>query len=101
MKVQFDSLNQVDLQVSTVNDSTSTHNLTARITVVGDHVNNFTNGQVMRGDVQVATFSLWSTKSPSVNFNEVDLSEQCTILNEINSFITNVNQLVKTQPIHW
>lgn len=101
MKVQFDSLNQANLQVSTINDSTSTYNITAQITVIGDHVNNFTDGRVMRGDLQVATFSLWSTKSPSVNFNEVEISEQCTILNEIHSFITNINQLVKTQPIHW
>lgn len=101
MKVQFDSLNQASLQVSTVNDSTSTYNLTAQITVVGDHVNNFTDGQVMRGDLQVATFSLWSTKSPSVNFNNVEYSEQCLILNEIHSFIINTNELVKIQPIRW
>ena len=101
MNVQFDSLIQSDLQVSTISDSTSTYNLTAQITVAGDRVNNFANGQVMRGDVPVATFSLWSTKSPSVNFNEVEYSEQCLILNEIHSFIINTNELVKTQPIHW
>ena len=101
MNVQFDSLIQSDLQVSTINDSNFTYNLTAQITVVGDRVTNFANGQVMRGDVSVATFSLWSTKSPSVSFNEVEYSEQCVILDEIHSFIININELVKTQPIHW
>lgn len=99
MTTQFDSLVRANVKVSNANDTTSSYTITAEAQVAHSNVENFNNGQVMKGETYVATFNRWSAQNLNVTFNNVEAEEQCAILGEINAFVDSVEALVQTQTI--
>lgn len=99
MNAQFDSLIRANVKVSNANDTASAYTITAEAQVAQGNVENFNNGQVMKGEMYVATFNRWSAQNLNVTFNNVEGDEQCAILAEINAFVASVETLVVAQPI--
>jgi hypothetical protein len=99
MTTQFDSLIRANVKVSNANDTASAYTITAEAQVANGNVENFNNGQVLKGEMYVATFNRWSAQNLNVTFNNVEAEEQCAILAEINAFIRDVEALVLTNPI--
>lgn len=99
MTVQFDSLIRANVKVSNANDTTSAYIITAEAQVANGNVENFTAGQVMKGEVYVANFNRWSAKSLNATFDNVEAEERCAILTEINAFVESVEALVLANPI--
>ena len=100
MNTQFDSLIRANVKVSNTNDTASAYVITAEAQVAQGNVENFNNGQVMKGETYVATFNRWSAQNLNVTFNNVEAEEQCDVLNEINAFVASVDALVEAQPIN-
>ena len=99
MTTQFDSLIRANVKVSNANDTASAYVITAEAQVANSNVENFNNGQVMKGEMYVATFNRWSAQNLNVTFNNVEAEEQCAILAEINAFVTSIEALVKVREI--
>ena len=96
MNTQFDSLIRANVKVSNANDTTSAYTITAEAQVAQGNVENINNGQVLKGENCVATFSRWSAQNLNVIFNNVETAEQCVILAEINAFVESVEALAST-----
>lgn len=101
MTTQFDSLIRANVKVSNANDTASAYTITAEAQVAQGNVENFNNGQVLKGEVSVATFNRWSAQNLNVTFNKVEAEEQCAILAEINAFVESVETLAQTQTINF
>ena len=99
MNTQFDSLIRANVKVSNANDTASAYVITAEAQVVNSNVENFNNGQVIKGEMYVATFNRWSAQNLNVTFNNVEAEEQCAILAEINAFVASVEELAASQSI--
>lgn len=99
MNTQFDSLIRANVKVSNTNDTVSAYTITAEAQVAQGNVENFNNGQVMKGETYVATFNRWSEQNLNVTFNNVETAEQCVILAEINAFVESVEVLAKAKEI--
>lgn len=99
MNTQFDSLIRANVKVSNANDTTSAYTITAEAQVANGNVENFNNGQVLKGETYVATFNRWSAQNLNVTFNNVEAEEQCEALNAVNAFISSVESLVVEQPV--
>lgn len=99
MTTQFDSLIRANVKVSNANDTASAYVITAEAQVANGNVENFNNGQVMKGETYVATFNRWSAQNLNVTFNNVEAEEQCAILAEINAFVASIEALVKVREI--
>ena len=99
MNTQFDSLIRANVKVSNANDTASAYTITAEAQVANGNVENFNNGQVMKGETYVATFNRWSSQNLNVTFNNVEAEAQCEVLNAVNDFISSVEALVVEQPI--
>jgi hypothetical protein len=99
MNAQFDSLIRANVKVSNSNDTASAYVITAEAQVANGNVENFNNGQVMKGEMYVATFNRWSAQNLNVTFNNVESEEQCAILAEINAFVDSVEALVLSNPV--
>lgn len=96
---KFDSLIRANVKVSNSNDTTSAYTITAEAQVAQGNVENINNGQVLKGEMYVATFNRWSAQNLNVTFNNVEAEEQCAILAEINAFVDSVEALAQTQTI--
>lgn len=101
MTTQFDSLVRANVKVSNANDATATYTITAEAQVAHGNVENFNNGQVLKGEMYVATFNRWSAQNLNVTFNNVEAEEQCAILAEINAFVESVEALAQSQTINF
>lgn len=101
MNTQFDSLIRANVKVSNANEIASPYVITAEAQVANGNVENFNNGQVMKGETYVATFNRWSAQNLNVTFNNVKTEEQCAILAEINAFVDSVEALAQTQTINF
>lgn len=99
MNAQFDSLIRANVKVSNSNDTTSAYTITADAQVANGNVENFNNGQVLKGEMYVATFNRWSAQNLNVTFNNLGSEEQCAILAEINAFVESVEALAKAKEI--
>ena len=100
MNTQFDSLIRANVKVSNANDTASAYVITAEAQVAQGNVENFNNGQVLKGEMCVATFNRWSAQNLNVTFNNVESEEQCAILAEINAFVDSVEALATTSRVN-
>lgn len=98
-KVDFKKLNSANIAADNSVDSAKMYDITANININGDRVNNIESGVVMKGDIQVASFSKWGENQMNINFMNVDAMEMCTIITEINAFCQAVNEKVIAEPI--
>ena len=96
---KFEKLQRANVEVSNADDTSRKYAITAEAQVANGNVENFNNGQVMKGDTYVATFNRWSAQNLNVMFNNVEAEGQCAILAEINAFVASVETLVVAQPI--
>ena len=100
MNTQFESLIRANVKVSNSNDTTSAYTITAEAQVAEGNVENFNNGQVLKGEMYVATFNRWSAQNLNVTFNNVGAEEQCSILAEVNAFVKSVEALASTSRVN-
>lgn len=100
MTTQFESLIRANVKVSNANDTASAYTITAEVQVAEGNVENFNNGQVLKGEMYVATFYRWSAQNLNVTFNNVEAEEQCAILAEVNTFVKSVEALASTSRVH-
>ena len=100
MTTQFESLIRANVKASNANDTSSACTITAEVQVANGNVENFNNGQVLKGETYVATFNRWSAQNLNVTFNNVEAEEQCAILAEVNAFVKSVEALASTTRVN-
>lgn len=100
MKVDFTKLNSANVTADNSVDEAKKYDITARVNISENKVNSVDSGRVVKGGVEVASFSKWGENQLNVNFNGVDVMEMCSILTEVNSFYNNVVEKVENEPIN-
>lgn len=101
-KVTYKTLNSANVRVDNSVDSERVYNISANASIDGmgsestNNVNGIDGGDVRRktDDVTVASFSHYG--SLNINFQDVDGTEMCAIINTVNAFITDLKAKVKT-----
>lgn len=98
-KIDFTKLNSANVSCDNSVDTERVYDIKANANLQGDNLSSMDSGVVVKGDVQVATFSMWGDNfNPSFN-NVSDVMEMCAILTAITTFIANVKSELANNPI--
>lgn len=90
-KVIYKELKTATVNVDNSVDSAKVYAISADIRLQGQTtVESFENGIVTKDEMQIATFSCWSSQNVNINFNGVDGDEQCAVIEAINTFMDDV-----------
>lgn len=98
---KFEKLQRANVEASNADEPSRKYAITTDAQIANSKVENFNNGQVLKGEMYVATFNRWSAQNLNVTFNNVEAEEQCAILAEINAFVESVEALAQTQTINF
>lgn len=98
-KVDFIKLNSANVSADNSVDTEKKYDITANVNINGRKVNSVDAGRVVKGGIEVASFSKWGESQLNVNFNGVDVMEMCSIITEVNAFYVSVVEKVETEPI--
>lgn len=94
-KVFLEQINSANIRVNNSVDVEKAYEISANIAVVGDVVNNVSDGIVKQGDVVKANFQRWSSENLNIQFQTSDVMEMCSLINAINSFIADCEKAVE------
>lgn len=98
-KVDFIKLNSANVSADNSVDTEKKYDITANVNINGTKVNSIDAGRVVKGGVEVASFSKWGESQLNVNFNGVDIMEMCSILTEVKFFYNSIVERAKNEPI--
>lgn len=97
-KVSYVALNSANVKITNESDTTKVYNIESSVNVSATkEVSSIDNGRVLKNGVEVASFSSWAESMLNVVYQNVELEEQCTILEAINGFITDVKDYIKNE----
>lgn len=98
-KVDFTRLNSANVAVENSVDESRVYDIKCNANINNGELYSIDSGFVVKDDVRVATFSMWSNNlTPS--FQDVtDATEMCNILMAITSFIADTKTEIETNPI--
>lgn len=96
-KIDFTKLNSANVSVDNLVDEARVYDINATCDISGNSLNNINNGYVIKDGVQVATFSMYSSFTPS--FKNATDPEMCNILMAITTFIADVKNELNSNPI--
>ena len=95
-KIVFESLNSAQVKVSNSVDAEKVYDIVANANISGTTVNSIDGGSVRIDDIVVATFSSWGENSLNINYQNVDTTQYCAIIEAITAFIDDVRTKVST-----
>ena len=98
-KVDFTRLNSANVSVENSVDSERVYDIKCNANINNGALNSIDSGFVVKDDVQVATFSMWSNNLTPSFQNVTDATEMCAILMAITSFIDATKKEIETNPI--
>lgn len=98
-KVDFTKLNSANVAVENSVDSERVYDIKCNANINNGALNSIDGGFVVKGDVQVATFSMWGNNLTPSFQNVTDANEMCNILMAITSFIADTKTEIETNPI--
>lgn len=99
-KIEFIKLNSANVLVDNSVDVAKIYDIKANINISDSTVNNIEQGRVLKSSVEVATFSRYGNNNMNITFNNVESTEMCTIITEVNAFCNYVNRKVEEEPIN-
>lgn len=99
-KVGFIKLNSANVLADNSVDAAKIYDIKANVNINDSRVNNIEQGRVFKGSVEVATFSRYGNNNMNITFNNVESTEMCTIITEVNAFCNYVNIKVEEEPIN-
>lgn len=94
-KVFLEQINSANIRVNNSVDVEKAYEISANIAVVGDVVNNVSDGIVKQDDVVKANFQRWSSENLNIQFQTSDVMEMCSLINAINGFIADCEKAVE------
>ena len=98
-KVDFTKLNSANVSVDNHVDESRVYNISARANMNEGNLQSVDGGIVKKGDVQVASFTMWGTNlNPSFQ-GVTDVMEMCAILTAITTFIGDTKSEIENNPI--
>ena len=98
-KVDFTKLNSANVSVDNSVDTERVYDIKCNANLNNNVLNSIDSGSVMKDDIQVATFSMWSNNLTPSFQNITDATEMCNILMAITTFIADVKNKIETNPI--
>ena len=98
-KVDFTKLNSANVSVDNSVDTERVYDIKCNANLNNNVLNSIDSGSVMKDDIQVATFSMWSNNLTPSFQNITDATEMCNILMAITTFIGDVKNEIETNPI--
>lgn len=98
-KVDFTRLNSANVAVENSVDESRVYDIKCNANINNGALNSIDSGFVLKDDVQVATFSMWSNNLTPSFQNVTDATEMCAILMAITSFIADTKTEIETNPI--
>lgn len=98
-KVDFTRLNSANVSVENSVDESRVYDIKCNANINNGVLNSIDSGFVLKDDVQVATFSMWSNNLTPSFQNVTDATEMCAILMAITSFIDATKNEIETNPI--
>lgn len=98
-KVDFTRLNSANVAVENSVDSERVYDIKCNANINNGSLNSIDGGFVVKGDVQVATFSMWANNLTPSFQNITDATEMCNILMAITAFIADTKNKIETNPI--
>lgn len=98
-KVDFTKLNSANVSVDNSVDTERVYDIKCNSNINNGALNSIDSGFVVKDDVQVATFSMWSNNLTPSFQNVTDATEMCAILMAITSFIDATKKEIETNPI--
>ena len=98
-KVNFVKVNTANVTVNNSNDESKKYEISCYVNINGTKVQSIDRGQVVKDEVEIATFSKWNEQQLNVNFNTSDVNEMCAIVTEVNSFYGSLVEAVAGEPI--
>lgn len=97
-KVSYVALNSANVKITNENDSTKVYNIEAFVNVnTNKEVSSIDNGRVIKNGTEVASFNSWSDNMLNVGYQNIELAEQCTVLEAIHGFISDVKDYIKNE----
>lgn len=94
MKVTLEAVNSANVKVNNSVDTERVYEISASINVVGNTMNNVSDGVVKQGEVVKANFQRWSADNLNIQFQTSDAMEMCSVINAINAFIADCERAV-------
>lgn len=98
-KVDFTKLNSANVSVENSVDSERLYDIKCNANINNGSLNSIDSGFVVKDDVQVATFTMWSNNLTPSFQNVTDAAEMCAILMAITAFIDATKKEIETNPI--
>ena len=98
-KVDFTKLNSANVSVDNSVDTERVYDIKCNANINNGALNSIDSGFVLKDDVQVATFSMWSNNLTPSFQNVTDATEMCNILMAITAFIDATKKEIETNPI--
>lgn len=98
-KVDFTRLNSANVAVENSVDESRVYDIKCNANINNGALNSIDSGFVLKDDVQVTTFSMWSNNLTPSFQNITDANEMCAILMAITSFIADTKKEIETNPI--
>lgn len=94
-KVFLEQINSANIKVNNSVDVEKAYDVVANLNVYGETINNVNDGVVKLGDVQKATFNRWDVNNLNIQFQTSDVTEMCSLINAIGSFIDDCEKAVE------
>lgn len=98
-KVDFTRLNSANVAVENSVDESRVYDIKCNANITNGTLNSIDSGFVVKDDVQVATFSMWSNNLTPSFQNVTDATEMCNILMAITAFIDATKNEIEANPI--
>ena len=98
-KVDFTRLNSANVAVENSVDSERVYDIKCNANLNNGALQSIDGGSVVKDDIQVATFSMWSNNLTPSFQNVTDATEMCAILMAITAFIADTKNEIETNPI--
>ena len=92
-KVTIKALNSANLRMDNSVDTEREYEMLSNVSIEnGSTVANIDSGSVVKSGAEIATFSSFSVENLQIGYNNVNSQEQCTIINAVNDFISEVRK---------
>lgn len=92
-KVTIKALNSANLRMDNSVDTEREYEMFCNVSIEnGSTVANIDSGSVVKNGAEIATFSSSSVENLQIGYNNVNSQEQCTIINAVNDFISEVRK---------
>ena len=99
-KVDFTKLNSANISVDNLVDESRKYDINARVNLNDGNLQSVDSGVVKKGEVVVATFSMWSNEQNVSYKGTLIREEKCDVTFAIDDFIADTKSEIENNPIN-